>query len=528
MSVSPDGTITSTGGLTTNGQVRTITGITTGLSGAEYTLPNARGTAGQVLTDNGSGVVSFQDVPAGASIVSPDTLTSMTASNGQLLGVVNSSPRISADITRTRLQSPDTGFITDLTDTAYIIALDANEKMNIQQISTSIKGGLTNQTEVRVGGGPIGMAVLYLGDSRFVVNAGLSYMRSPDLQNEILMTNSLTSINHGAENRFEADATNTRLISNLGVTNSNIELGNFSNTVNINSIERSRVDITQHRFLSASETTEFKMNDSDVTITKDGTQRLRILGSDTLITSPNGTTNIIFADTTATLNTNGVGRLRCNLAESRLTSPDQSNVLLIENTGSKITVAGNDRIEATASAVRIGGAYNIPIVAGTEGQHLEVNASGNLAYTLGQLFATVQAGTTTAMALPLQNTYYPLPNATAGVGSGDFSFGPQGLLTYTGAFPLFVRVAGHVSIQRTTGGGADVFSLSCLKNGAFSSGIGECRAKFDDNNTFPLEFSFEGAVPVVNGDTLQLAVANEDDTATTADVYSYSFLVNRL
>ena len=67
-----------------------------------------------------------------------------------------------------------------------------------------------------------------------------------------------------------------------------------------------------------------------------------------------------------------------------------------------------------------------------------------------------------------------------------------------------------------------------MKNGAFTAGLGECRSTFDDNNNWPLEVSFEGVTTMTTNDTLQLAIANEDNLATTADVYSYSLVISKI
>lgn len=620
-----------TGNLFVN-KVESLTGLVTGLPGFTYTLPDARGTDGQILKTDAVGAVSWEN---NDRIVSPSTLNVVEAGDSQILATYNGTNRIYIDNTFTDILSGDTSYVistgndrilisdptaggrAELNNTETVIkSPDKDSFLSIVNNNVSINSGVTQileatpQTTILRGGAPLNPTLTLRGgiltpnisiDGREIlrfnvgqtdvgfdnatfrtyINAQITDRIAGVVRNKLDAT-TLTFSDNTSTNRITYDTNRTQILSPSGdnkfEVSDTLTAGYFNNQTRFSADSNvSKLQSPNGGFFMEVSDTEYKMVeglDTKISITSntatytgginnESTLRLgglpigltyqyggvnRIIANSAIsfLYAPNATNGFYTDIDEANIRYNNTNRIRVVATETQLRdgadvlrvgvfptstvlrSPDTFSEVEVSDSTVKIIVNGNQRIDANPTAVRIGGAYNLPIVAGTEGQHLEVDASGNLQYTLGQVFGSVQANVTSAMTLALQNTYYPLPNATNGLGSGAFTFGALGLMTYTGAYPLFVRVAGHCSVERSSTGGAEVFSFSVLKNGAVSTGIGECRAKFDDTSNFPLEVSFEGVVALVTGDTLQLAIANEDAPATTANVYSYSFIVSKV
>ena len=461
------------------------------------------------------------------TLLSPNQATTLTVSDSSMV-LNDGQDRLISDATETKIASPDgTKFIV-LNDTDLDVSWNGLLKQEINGVLTYLRGGASNQTEVSLGGGPFGFRVFVDGNTRFqassvntVINSSLLTSQLRVNENDISCT-----VNNLANRQFSATANDT-YIASLNSTNKYI-VDNTELKQTHNNITRIKVDAIETVLFSQDENTSIQTDNTGATIIQDAQDRLIVDGNTTNIYSPDGQTFTGVANLQAATFFAGITRQRINATDSRIVSPSQQNTLFISDTDVKIQVGLTDRIEANAGAVRIGGSYDIPIVAGTEGQILQVDSSGNLAYNSGQLYASLQTGITTAMSLPLQNTFYPFNNGVVGSNSGEFTFGPLGLITYTGTYPLLLRVCGHASVERTSGGVSQIFSFSVLKNGTFNPNHGQCRSKFDDANQWPLEVSFEGVIAVTTGDTLQLAISNEDVAASTADVYSYSFVVSKV
>ena len=519
--------------ISSSGLIETLTGLQVGFTGAEYILPSARASGQGYVLISGVGTNTewsnrIKATLTQSLLTSPNNLNTLSVSDADIFITDGTRERFKVDSAEVKLTSPNGNNIMELKDTDFDLTFNSLKKMELSTTQTLLNGGLTNQSQVILGGGPIGFRYSLDTIPRMTMTAGNTTFLSPTGVSRLLLDDNLLSfsVSSFANTQLQVDLASTSLRSENTLTE--IILENNAHTLNVLGALRVKNDATQSTIYSPDTLSNLEITNNSLRFRQGGNFRINADTNSSNIYSPDSQTNIGVADGIATTTVAGVARLRHNATDSRIVSPDQSTNMIITNTDTIIKVAGNDRIEANAGAVRIGGAYDIPIVAGTEGQYLEVNSSGNLVYTLGQVYASLQANTTTAMSLPLQNTYYPFNNGVLGSNSGQFTFGALGLVTYTGTYPLVMRLTGHASIERTSGGGSDIFSFSVLKNGAFTAGIGECRAKFDDSNTWPLEVSFEGVTTMTTGDTLQLAIANEDAAATTANVYSYSLVISKI
>lgn len=247
-------------------------------------------------------------------------------------------------------------------------------------------------------------------------------------------------------------------------------------------------------------------------IRRGGVTRLNITGTGTQLLSPGGS-DFFVGDNNLNIELQDAGsviRVRQNFdtTESRFSSPD-----------------GTEKLRMTDSDFRIGGNYTIPIVAGTEGQLLEVDGSGNLQYNLTRQFVSLQAEQTTSLVLTAQNTYFTPTNPIASGLQQGFTL--SGLTaTYDDAYPIWVRVSIHASMERTSTGVAHIFALSLLKNGIKQPG--KCRFKCDDAAPYPQEASYETILGISTNDILAVGIANEDAIVSSLNVYSVSFTVNRV
>lgn len=515
----------------------------------DFFFPNARGLAGQVITATGTGESSAWLDPAIPTLLkSPDTLTNLTVADDLITAEVAGQNRLVMDATGSTLIDPtgqarlkDEATLTTLTnatggtffelgDTTSRLSFGGVDALSLLPLVTTIRGGPSGFSELQLGGPVFGLDYRYGSQQRIKISGPASQIFSPDGQGEFDIRNdrALTVVNGITRQELTPSITTIRdennierIVADSGSTRLNAPTGSNKLTVSSSALQSDGPFVVQ---TTDPAQVQIRSNAPLGQVVSLQQWQVNFATVAQIDQQGNGAFNNNFLIT----NDPG-GSVISNLSSVPLNvGPSTHSKLNIGYSGAPTTINGAVDVPNGLTIGAPPNKYAFPLVAGAEGQHLEVNATGDLAYTYGQIFASVQANATTAMTLALQNTYYPLPNATTSTQLGGFTFGALGLVTYNGAYPLFLRVGAHCSIERTSGGGADVFSFSILKNGAVSAGIGESRAKFDDNGNFPLEVSFEGVVVVANGDTLQLAVANEDAAATTANVYSYSFVISKI
>lgn len=464
-------------------------------------------------------------------LYSPDGVSSShRISDDAQVFKVGGDDRLTIDSTLTTLTNATGATFLELGDTTSRLSFGGVDALSLIPLVTTIRGGPSGFSELQLGGPVFGFDYRYGSQQRIKISGPSSQIIAPDGQGEFDIRNdrALTVVNGITRQELSASTTTIRdennierIVADSGSTRLNAPSGSNKLTVTANSI-------TADGAVTVNTTdpvlTPMRINAPLGQVSSLQQWQVNLATVAQIDQQGNGAFNNMFL-----INNNPSGTVISNLAGVPMTiGPSTHSELNIGYAGAPTTINGAVDVPNGLTIGATPNKYAFPLVAGAEGQHLEVNASGDLAYTYGQIFATIQANATTAMTLALQNTYYPLPNATTNAQVGGFTFGALGLATYNGAYPLFLRVGAHCSIERSSVGGAEIFSFSILKNGAVSAGIGECRAKFDDTSSFPLEVSFEGVVAVVNGDTLQLAVANEDSAATTANVYSYSFVISKI
>jgi hypothetical protein len=574
MSVAPDGKITSIGGLVTIGQVDTLTGIQTGVSGSTYKLPNVRGTLGQVMTTDGVGNVTFQDPAVATGIQSPDTLTKITAVNGQLtadvagdeilnavdgttvikanglfnptitlrnnilssniatsgrnvfvfgpsqtnmlfdndtvislsagdqvrrigglireqlnsgshvLSDASTVPRIEYDNTETRIGAPTATSDLSITDTSLINQLGGQNRLvidgtgttlidptgqerlkdeatlttltnatgttflelgdttsrlsyggvdalSLTSVVTTIRGGPAGFSELQLGGQVFGFDYRFGGQQRIKISAVSSKISSPDGQGEFDIRNdrALTVVNGVTRQELSASTTTIRdennidrIVADSGSTRLNAPTGSNKLTVSSSAVQADGAFVVQ---TTDPAQVQIRSNAPVGQVASLQQWQINFVTVAQIDQQGNGAFNNMFL-----ANSNPSGSVISNLSSVPMTiGPSTHSKLNIGYAGAATTINGAVDVP---NGLTIGAApnkYAFPLVAGAEGQHLEVNASGDLVYTYGQIFSSVQANATTAMALPLQNTYYPLPNATTSLQSGGFTFGALGLVT---------------------------------------------------------------------------------------------------
>jgi len=480
---------------------------------------------------NNGGQVRMLTDGTETSLYSPDGVSSSHSitDDAQVLNV-GGDDRLVMDATLTTLTNATGATFLELGDTTSRLSFGGVDALSLIPLVTTIRGGPSGFSELQLGGPVFGLDYRYGSQQRIKISGPASQIFAPDGQGEFDIRNdrALTVVNGITRQELSASTTTIRdennierIVADSGNTRLNAPTGSNKLTVSSSAVEADGRFVVQ---TTDPAQVQIRSNAPLGQVASLQQWQINFATVAQIDQQGNGAFNNMFL-----INNNPSGTVISNLAGVPMTiGPSTHSKLNIGYAGAPTTINGAVDVPNGLTIGATPNKYAFPLVAGAEGQHLEVNATGDLAYTYGQIFATIQANATTAMTLALQNTYYPLPNATINAQVGGFTFGPLGLATYNGAYPLFLRVGAHCSIERSSAGGSEVFSFSVLKNGAVATSIGECRAKFDDTGTFPLEVSFEGVVAVVNGDTLQLAVANEDSAATTANVYSYSFLINKI
>jgi len=125
-------------------------------------------------------------------------------------------------------------------------------------------------------------------------------------------------------------------------------------------------------------------------------------------------------------------------------------------------------------------------------------------YPLCDAFMT----TTENVTVSASNTYY----AIGGVNwqndvNSRFTIGTDGLVTYNGLETIGVTIASSATLEKQ-GGGSDFISMEIAING-----VTQAKSKGSTDNTSPTQIVSAGLFPIVNGDTIQLYVANEDSTS---------------
>jgi hypothetical protein len=438
--------------------------------------------------------------------------------------------RLKDEATLTTLTNATGATFLELGDTTSRLSYGGVDALELSPVVTTIRGGPAGFSELQLGGQVFGFDYRFGGQQRIKISTVASKIFSPDGQGEFDIRNDRALTVVAGVTRQELSASTTtirdennieRIVADSGSTRLNAPTGSNKLTVSASALQSDGPFIVQ---TTDPAQVQIRSNAPLGQVASLQQWQVNFATVAQIDQQGNGAFNNSFL-----ISNDPGGTVVTNLSSVPLNvGPSTHSKLNIGYAGAPTTINGAVDVPNGLTIGAPPNKYAFPLVAGAEGQHLEVNASGDLAYTYGQIFASLQANATTAMTLALQNTYYPLPNPTIPLQSGDFTIGALGLVTYNGAYPLYLRVGAHCSIERSSAGGAEIFSFSILKNGAVSPGIGESRAKFDDTSTFPLEVSFESVILVANGDTLQLAVANENANATTANVYSYSFVISKV
>jgi hypothetical protein len=465
---------------------------------------------------------------------------------------------IIADNSRTNLYSPtNTSTQVSLENTSVQLSVNGLEKLDTNTNGTTLYG-ITETT-----------GKVFLDNDINLLNGVTEYKQEVDNislsvgTTNTILTNTEFSHTQLAEKRLKIGSTDSFLSSPNG--DNNLYTNNFFSQISHANNPRVKVDGSISQMISPNLQNNINVSDISAFITQNGTNTfesdgvvtfVRGAGANTPYLSLNplfgGTGGIIlniagrntfrsnvsatyvgfdiayrqtFSATNFITTFNSLERERITATQHIAFSPNTTTTTTLTDTNFNITVDGGDKINCTADAITIGGSYDIPIIAGTEGEFLQTNAAGNLEFGLHQLFGSIQAEVTSPITLLNANQYYKFFNGYNAVGSGDFTFGASEM-TYTGSYPLFVKSCLHVSVKRTSTGGSDTVNIAILSNGVKQ--IGSCRFQLDDTSDFPNEASFETVFPIQTGDIISAVIENETSAASIMDIYSFSFVISRV
>jgi len=204
------------------------------------------------------------------------------------------------------------------------------------------------------------------------------------------------------------------------------------------------------------------------------------------------------------------------------------------NTGDAImlSLAGDVKLQAPTGQIQLANTpligapatgFTLPTVRGTVGQYLRQNAAGIVSWAnvpsaaYGNLNMIGNATTTTFLA---SQTYVVIGGAMVAGELADFTLGAN-LLTYTGETAQFL-----VSVSQTWihgGGTPDEFRLAIFKNGVIVANT-EQRANLDSDTDYPRSSSANGIIELTTNDTIEVRVANWDDT-TSVQVVDFAMSV---
>lgn len=459
--------------------------------------------SGNIFLESVNGIIELKNLKP---VLSPTGEYSIKINSNHLRLDSDANTRLNIDATQSLLLAPNLTTSVDVGDVSII---------NYVGTTNTI---LTN-TE---------FSHTQLAEKRLKIGSTDSYLSSPNGDNNLYTNNFFSQISHANNPRVKVDGSISQMIS-----------PNLQNNINVSDISA---------FITQNGTNTFE-SDGVVTFVRGagintpylslsplfggtGGIILNIAGRNTFRANVSATYvgfDIDYRQTFTTTNFittfNSLERERLTETQHIAFSPNTTSNTTLSDTNFNITVDGGDKINCTADAITIGGSYDIPIIAGTEGEFLQTNASGNLEFGLHQLFGSMQAEVTQAITLTNANQYYEFANGTNAVGSGEFTFGAS-QMTYTGNYPLFVRASLHVSSKRSSTGVSDTLNIAFLVDGVKQSG--SCRFQIDNTSDFPNESSFETVFPIDTGAVISAAIENETSAGSIMDIYSYSFVISRV
>jgi hypothetical protein len=456
--------------------------------------------SGNIFLESVNGIIELKNLKP---VLSPTGEYSIKINSNHLRLDSDANTRLNIDATQSLLLAPNLTTSVDVGDVSII---------NYVGTTNTI---LTN-TE---------FSHTQLAEKRLKIGSTDSYLSSPNGDNNLYTNNFFSQISHANNPRVKVDGS--------------ISQPNLQNNINVSDISA---------FITQNGTNTFE-SDGVVTFVRGagintpylslsplfggtGGIILNIAGRNTFRANVSATYvgfDIDYRQTFTTTNFittfNSLERERLTETQHIAFSPNTTSNTTLSDTNFNITVDGGDKINCTADAITIGGSYDIPIIAGTEGEFLQTNASGNLEFGLHQLFGSMQAEVTQAITLTNANQYYEFANGTNAVGSGEFTFGAS-QMTYTGNYPLFVRASLHVSSKRSSTGVSDTLNIAFLVDGVKQSG--SCRFQIDNTSDFPNESSFETVFPIDTGAVISAVIENETSAGSIMDIYSYSFVISRV
>jgi hypothetical protein len=160
--------------------------------------------------------------------------------------------RIGYDGTQTTITSPNGSNFMRVTNTDMDLSWNGLLKQEISSISTLLRGGITNQSELLLGGGPFGLRYTYEGDARLLMSSTQTFINSPSITSQFNLDDSdvRITLSNPAVRQFSATAAETYIASLNATTRATLT----DSTVNIQVAGDSKIvsDGTSTRLIAPS------------------------------------------------------------------------------------------------------------------------------------------------------------------------------------------------------------------------------------------------------------------------------------
>ena len=210
--------------------------------------------------------------------------------------------RVGYDASETVLTSPDGTKFMRVTNADMDLSWGGLLKQEITNVSTLLRGGLTNQSELLLGGSPFGMRYTYDGNTRLQMSASSTFMNSPSQTSQFELDDGdiKFTVNNPANAQFSATSSETYIASLDSL--SRVTVSNTSATTSVAGNIREDVDAVSSEYLSPDLASKLQISNATCAISKGGFTRLDIGLSSTVVSGPSGGTSMTYQADVAKMN----------------------------------------------------------------------------------------------------------------------------------------------------------------------------------------------------------------------------------